>query len=174
MLSSRLVLASLVALTACATKDARRTDTSAAAAATLAGAPAADSAAVRQSIDAGNARYSNALMQGDTATVAGLYTDDALVMAANMPAARGHDAIAKNIAGLISAMKLSSFKLQTQDVILAGEYAIETGANELTGVPAKATKPTHNVGKYLVIWKKQADGSYKILRDIANSDLSMK
>src|SRR6476469_65572 len=30
------------------------------------------------------------------------------------------------------------------------------------------------VRKYRVLWKKQADGSYKMLRDIANSDQEMK
>jgi ketosteroid isomerase-like protein len=164
----------VAAVAACTTKEARRQDTAAPAAATLAGAPAPDAAAVRQAIDAANARYSNGVIQGDTAAIAGLYTDDAIVMAANVPVARGHDAIAKNIAGLIAAMKVSAFKLETQDVILSGDYAIETGAYEVTGVPAKATKPVHTVGKYLVLWKKQADGSYKILRDVANSDAPAK
>jgi len=39
---------------------------------------------------------------------------------------------------------------------------------------AKGAKAMHGVGKYIVVWKKQADGSYKILRDIANSDQAMK
>ena len=174
MRSHCLALITLVAATACTTKDARRTDTTAPATATLAGTPAPDAAAVRQAIDSADARFGAAALKGDTAALAGFYTDDALFMSSNAPAARGHDAIAKNFAGMTSAMKLSTFKLQAQDVVVAGDYAVETGTYDLTFSTPKAAKPTHDVGKYLVLWKKQTDGSYKILRDISNSDLPAK
>ena len=163
MRSHSLAIITLVAATACTTKDARRTDTA-----------APDAAAVRQSIDSADARFGAAALKGDTAALAGFYTDDALFMSSNAPAARGHDAIAKNFAGMTSAMKLSTFKLQAQDVVVAGDYAVETGTYDLTFSTPKAAKPTHDVGKYLVLWKKQTDGSYKILRDISNSDLPAK
>jgi ketosteroid isomerase-like protein len=35
---------------------------------------------------------------------------------------------------------------------------------------SKSGKPTHDVGKYLTVWKRQPDGSYKAIRDINNSD----
>lgn len=38
----------------------------------------------------------------------------------------------------------------------------------------KASKPVHEIGKYLTVWKKQPDGSYRIIRDIFNSDGPMK
>ena len=136
--------------------------------------PAPDAAAVRQAIDSADARFGAAALKGDTAALAGFYTDDALFMSSNAPAARGHDAIAKNFAGMTSAMKLSTFKLQAQDVVVAGDYAVETGTYDLTFSTPKAAKPTHDVGKYLVLWKKQTDGSYRILRDISNSDLPAK
>ncbi|HEV8236750.1 MAG TPA: DUF4440 domain-containing protein [Gemmatimonadaceae bacterium] len=167
----RFALIAVAAVAACTTKDARRSDTAAPAAATLAGTPSADAAAVRQAIDAANTKFSAAAVQGDTAALAALYDNDAVMMMANAPAARGHDAIAKTFAGMGAAIKLSAIKLQTQDVIVSGDYAIETGAYELTGQPsAKGAKTRHDVGKYIVVWKKQADGSYKLLRDIANSD----
>ena len=175
MLSPRLSIVVLVTLAACTTKEARRPDTAAPAAATLAGTPASDVSAVRQAIEAVNARFDSAVVKGDTAALAGLYADDAVLMMSGSPAAHGHEAIAKSFAGMGAAMKVSTFNLQTQDVVVAGDYAIETGAYDMTAqLSAKGAKPLHDVGKYLVLWKKQADGSYKILRDIANSDQPMK
>ena len=68
-------------------------------------------------------------------------------------------------------MKPTAFKVQTQDLIVSGEYAIETGTYDISSQVPKATKPMRDVGKYLVVWRKQPDGTYKIIRDIANSDL---
>jgi ketosteroid isomerase-like protein len=171
MRSLRFPLLMLVAVAACTTKDARRADTAAPATATLAGAPTADAAAVKQAIDGNNVLFGAAVLKGDTAALAGFYTDDALFMSPNHPAARGHNAIAKSFAGMGSEMKLATFKLQAQDVVVAGDYAVETGAYDFSGTAPKATKPMHDAGKYLVLWKKQADGSYKIVRDIYNTDL---
>jgi ketosteroid isomerase-like protein len=175
MLSRSLPVIALFALAACETKQARRTDTTSPATATLAGTPSADVAAVRQAIEANNAKFSAAAVQGDSVALAGMYADDAVLMIANMPAARGREAIARAFGGMVSAMKLSALKLDTQDVIVAGDYAVETGALDMTSqAKAKGAKPVHEVGKYLVVWKKQPDGSYKILRDIDNDDAPPK
>lgn len=173
MRSYRLSAVALLALAACTTKQARRPDTAAPATATLAGTPSADVAAVRQAIEAQNTRFDSAVMKGDSAALVSFYTDDAVVMFANMPAAKGNEAIAKAFGALTKVMKMSAFKLTTQDVIVAGDYAIERGVYENTDRAAKGG-PKHDVGKYLVLWKKQPDGSYKIVRDIANTDLPMK
>ena len=74
---------------------------------------------------------------------------------------------------MVSPMKVTAFKLNTQDVIATGDYAIETGSVTMTLQP-KTGKAMNDVGKYLTVWKKQPDGSYKIIRDIANSDLPAK
>lgn len=171
----RLSVVAVVALAACTTQQARRTDTAAPATATLAGSASGDVTSVRQAIEAQDTRFDEAILKGDTATLASTYANDAILMMSEMPAAKGHDAIAKTFAGMGAAMKVSAFKLQTLDVIVSGDYAIETGAYDMSAQPvAKGAKPEHGVGKYLVLWKKQADGSYKILRDIANSDQPMK
>jgi len=175
MLSSRYSIVALLALAACTTKEARRADTAAPAAATLAGSPAPDAAAVRQALEAAGARFSAAVLKGDSATLASFYADDAILMPANMKAVRGHDAIAKALGGMIASMHPSAFKLQIQDVIVAGDYAIETGSLQITTQPARhGAKPSQDVEKYVAVWKKQADGSYKLLRDISNSDQPMK
>jgi len=174
MLSLRCSIVALLALAACTTKEARRADTTAPATATLAGSPAPDVAAVRQILEGYAARFDSAVLKGDSVALASFYADDAILMFANMPAVRGHDAIVKAFGGMAASMKVSAFKLTTQDVIVTGDYAIETGSFDMTSQASKGGKPTHDVGKYLVLWKKQPDGSYKMLRDIENSDQPMK
>jgi ketosteroid isomerase-like protein len=173
MRSTGLALFTLAVVAGCATKEARRTDTTSPATATLAGAPAPDVAAVRHAIDVGDSIFTAAALRGDSTAATSLYADDAVLMWANAPAARGHDAIARSFGAAASTMKVSAMKLQTQDVTLAGDYAIETGAYQMTS-QTKTAKPVQEVGKYIVVWKKQPDGSYKIFRDIANTDLPAK
>jgi len=97
MLSPRYSIVAVLALAACTTKEARRPDTAAPATATLAGTPASDVSAVRQAIEAANARFDSAVLKGDTATLAGMYSDDAVLMMSGSPAARGHEAIRASV-----------------------------------------------------------------------------
>ena len=174
MRSSGLMLLTLLALAACTTKEARRNDTASPAAATLAGAPAGDATAARKAIDAADARAMEAAVRGDTATFGAFYADDAVLMMPNEKAAVGRPAISKALAGIMTGpMRVTAFNLKTQDVIAAGDYAIEMGAVTMTLQP-KTGKAMNDVGKYLTVWKKQPDGSYKIVRDIMNTDLPMK
>jgi len=169
----RFALVALVATTACTTKEARRSDTAAPAAATLAGTPSADAAAVRAEIEAVEAKQVDAVLKGDSTAAGGGYTDDAIVMVPNEKMAIGHDAIVKTFAAMLKEGKFTSFTPHIQDVIVAGDYAIETATYDMTIQP-KTGKPVHDVGKYLTIWKKQPDGSYKAIRDMFNSDLPTK
>ena len=52
----------------------------------------------------------------------------------------------------------------------AGDLAYVSGTYEETMTDA-SRKPGKDRGKYLAIFKKQADGTWKCIRDIWNSDL---
>ena len=136
-----------------------------------AGEPAADTAAVRDSLDAKNARLAMAMTTGDTATMMSVYADDAVLMLADMPAARGREAIARLNAGLFSAYTVSNASFTTTDVIVAGDYAIETGSYRMTLKP-KTGPAIPDTGKYISVWRRDANGNWKMIRDISNSDLS--
>lgn len=166
-----LAAASLATL-GCTTKDtAARPDSTPPATATL--SSAADPAAVRQAIDSNNARFSAAMVKGDTSVLASIYAEDAVMMGANEKAVRGRNEIAKSMAAMHAQMKLPAFELKAQDVIVSGDHAIETGTYSMTMQPTGA-KAITDVGKYLVVWKHQPDGSWKIIRDIYNSDQPAK
>ena len=94
-----------------------------------------------------------------------------MVFAPGAPVARGRAAINKANADMFANATVTDFKLTTADVIVTGDYAIETGAYDMTVKP-KAGKAEPDIGKYVTVWQKQPDGSWKIIRDIFNSDKS--
>lgn len=131
--------------------------------------PVVDVAAVRQAIEQANAKFIDAMIRGDSAGMIANYADDAVVMDPGTPAARGRGEIGARFARKIQSAKVSDEKAITTSVDVAGDYAIETGTFDVTFTPKGGTL-THDKGKYLTVWKKQADGSWKIYRDINNSD----
>ena len=160
------VFASLVvAALACAPKADDTPDTTAV---QQAGAPT-DAAAVRKAIEDAESRWAAGMTKGDTAAVMSIYADDAILMAPGMKRASGRAAVAQAFTGMMSGMTVPAASLQVDDVIVAGDYAIETGTYRMTEQP-KTGKAMNDVGKFISIWKKQSDGSWKMTRDIFNSD----
>jgi uncharacterized protein (TIGR02246 family) len=159
----------MAALSACTAK----TDDAAAGASTAAmSAPAAeDPAMVRSTIDAANAKAVAGMMANDATAASVNYADDAVMMMNGMPAMRGKPAIEAGMKGMMESMSITAAKFTTDEVMVAGDMAIETGTYTMTMQP-KGGKAMDDKGKYMTIWKKQADGSWKIVRDINNTDMA--
>jgi uncharacterized protein (TIGR02246 family) len=133
-----------------------------------------DPAAVRQAIDAVNAAFATGLEAGDVEALVASYDPEAVVMPPNQPGARGTAAIREALSGMLSALTVTDMTLTTQDVHVAGNMAVETGTYAMTSQPKDGSAPasTDN-GKFVVVWRQQADGSWKLFRDIFNSDLPL-
>lgn len=133
-------------------------------------APVADVAAVRQAIETRNAGLIAAIEMGDSIAAASFYDDSAMAMPAGDDAAVGRAGIVRMFGGF-AALTVSNMKLVIRDVAASGDLASETGHYEWTLTPKTGTgKPMTDMGKYLVVWKRQPDGSYKLFRDIWNND----
>ena len=130
-----------------------------------------DSAATQQAIAAADTRFLDALKRGDVAALISSYTDDAVVLSPNMSAWEGRSAISQGFTGFLSQLSLVDGRVVTKDVILAGDYAIERGTYAWTLHPKTGTgSDIVDNGKYVTVWERQADSSWKIIRDIFNSD----
>jgi uncharacterized protein (TIGR02246 family) len=126
--------------------------------------------AARTAIERANAAYAAAVKRGDAAAVAAFYSADAVDMSPNEPAWRGTAAITAGCAAWLKDTTYTVFDVKSESVILAGDLAIDTGSLRLA-MKAKTGPETKDTAKYLAVWKHQADGSWKIIRDISNSDL---
>jgi uncharacterized protein (TIGR02246 family) len=130
-----------------------------------AGLSQADRAAIRQ----GDENYAMLANARDFKGVAALYAEDATVLPPNQAAVQGRAAIQ---AYLGAPPPISNFQAQILEIEGRGDLAYARGTYSVTVTPAGAT-PIEDRGKYVEIWRKQADGSWKCLRDIYNSDLPL-
>ena len=132
--------------------------------------PTVDVAAVRRSIERSDSIYADAVKRGDYATVASVYTEDAIALLNGMPALRGKQAIQEGIATMFKAMGLNDAKITTNDVEVHGDVALEMGTYEMTVRPPGAKADMVDKGKFIAVWKKEADGTWKLHRDAPSSD----
>jgi len=165
-----LPLAAVVCV-ACGTKQAaNRPDSSAPAAATVAASTSSGSVAeLKQFVESEQPKYIDAVVKGDVAALSAFYTDDAIVIAPNVKASHGRAEIDTANAKMLPMAKFTGLKLHTEDVQVVGDVGIETGTYEQTLQPKGKT--LHDNGSYLVVWKKQAAGGWKIYRLAYDSEL---
>ncbi|HEY4948907.1 MAG TPA: SgcJ/EcaC family oxidoreductase [Candidatus Acidoferrales bacterium] len=129
-------------------------------------ARAADEAAIR----AASAAWSKAATAKDLDKAVSFYADDALILPDKAPALRGDENIRKNWAPLLALPGPGlSWQTSALQVARSGELAYETGAYVFVTTDKKGISTDYK-GKYLVIWKKQSDGSWKVAVDTDNSD----
>ena len=165
----------VLAMTACTAKSdaaaSQAADSPAAAAAPV--SSGSTDAAVRQVIEAANAKYTDAVRRGDTTTIAERYADDAIYLPAEQAAWRGRDAIRQGFGREIRVNGVKSDSLTTEDVMVSGDLAVETGRYVTRMQPSGRSEITEK-GKSITVWRRQADGTWKVVRDIWNSDTPTK
>jgi ketosteroid isomerase-like protein len=119
-----------------------------------------------QQLDAQFMRTANA--RNAAALVKAFYTRDAVLMPPNLAAAKGHAEIQKVFQGLIDS-GFTGIKLETTTIESSGDLAYGRGRYELSMEPPGGA-PVQDVGKYIVVYRRQANGSWRAIADIFNSD----
>lgn len=126
---------------------------------------AADAAAIRQADSAGSARS----LAHDLDGVVSIYADDAFVFPTDAPIANTKDQIRAAWASALTPNSALSWKATKVDVARSGDMAYVIGTEAFTTTDSKGA-PTSGHGKYVEVWKKQADGTWKVVADIGNDD----
>jgi uncharacterized protein (TIGR02246 family) len=100
------------------------------------------------------------------------YADDAVMMVPGAPVNKGKDSIRKDLQQMISdpAMTLS-FRASLVEVAKSGDVGYTQGAYVLTVTDPSTHKVINDHGSYVTTYRKQTDGSWKAVADIATSDV---
>ncbi len=155
--SLNLLLVAGLTLTACAEPSTSEPDTR-----------AADEAAIRSAVET----WSAAAAAKDAEAFARVYADDAILMLEDAPDLRGLAAIREGTAGMMQDPNFAlSFDVANVVVARSGDLAYETGTYAMT-MSDPDGNPAPDAGHYVVVWRKQGDGQWKVVVDAPVSDPS--
>lgn len=124
---------------------------------------------VRKTIEEANLKFGEAIRQGDATALADLYTEDATLLPPDSDMIKGRQGIETFWNGGLQ-IGIKDAILTTVDVSGSGDLAYEIGKFTLTIQP-EGQEPIEQKGKYVVVWKQTADGSWKLHVDIWNSSM---
>lgn len=127
-----------------------------------------DIARDRQALEQIDRRWEQAFNRGDAEGVAALYTDDGFLLAPNSQIARGRQSIQQQLQGFIDA-GLKNIQFTTVDVGVSGDLAYEVGRYSLDVHPQGAQQAVRDEGKYVIVARRQPDGTWKLAADIFNT-----
>lgn len=115
--------------------------------------------------------YTEAMVANDYAAVAAHYTEDAVLMSPNAPLVEGRGAIQAALEA--SRGTVTEYSSTPVEIDGRGDLAYGRGtftvASAVEGIP----EPVRDTAKYLVILRKQADGSWLLTQVCWNSDLPL-
>jgi uncharacterized protein (TIGR02246 family) len=128
---------------------------------------AADEKAIRD----GETTWATDWSSKDVSKIMDHYADDATLMVANQPIMKGTDDIRAGVKQMLADPNLSlNFTATTVEVSKGGDLAYTQGTYTMTSTDPKTKRPITEKGKYVTVYKKQSDGSWKAIEDIANAD----
>ena len=140
------------------------------AASTNASPSASDQTEARRQIEAAAIGIWQAVARGDSAAILAHYADDALILGSGAPMLQGKPAVAAFLQGLFGGNTLRDVKGSVTDIMISGDLAVETGTYAMTIIP-KNGNAVADKGKYIHVWKKSVDGSWKVVRYVPTSDI---
>jgi len=105
---------------------------------------------------------------------AGYYAEDATLLIPNQPVITGRDAARQMFKEYAADPNFSlHFQAVKVDVAKSGDLGYTQGTYTMTMTDPATKKPVNDKGKYLTIYRKQADGSWKAVEDTFNSDMPL-
>jgi len=121
---------------------------------------AADETAIRAAID----EQVKPIAAFDAAKLASFYADDAVVMTPDAPLIRGREDMQKSLEAMMKMKPEFTFTTAKVEVARSGDLAYNWGTGKMA-VKDKKGKVTETTFKSPSVWKKQADGSWKMIVD---------
>jgi uncharacterized protein (TIGR02246 family) len=123
-------------------------------------------AEAKRAIDKGNAEWIEAWEKGNPEMVAAIFTEDGIMLSQGGKVFKGRRQILeRQKAAMQSVTRPIKVSVITVKIWLDGDTAYETGKYKYEYT--EKDKPTTEEGRYVTMWKRQGDGSWKLSMDMA-------
>ena len=123
----------------------------------------------KQAIDAGHERFLAAMRANDPAALLAELADDVTFMPPNQEPLRGKAAVRSWYEGVLVQTTTVAVAVSPREVVVAGDWGIESGSYEWTLKPKAGGATFMARGSLIAIWRQDPAGTWKVHRDIWNS-----
>jgi len=118
-------------------------------------------------------RIETAENAGNASEIADMLAEDAVIMVPNQPVQEGKTACARFVAEVMAGL-FEQFDRRivyiSAEVRVIGDCGFDRGSFTFTVAPRSGGATSRETGKYLFLYSRSADGSWKIARAIVNLD----
>jgi ketosteroid isomerase-like protein len=125
----------------------------------------------RARVDKTHLAWLDAMKANDGRALGRLVTEDAVLMPPNEPVLVGRTAVVAWFENVVRQARTTGIDIPQREVIVTGDYGIERGSFVWKLSPASGGPPFEARGNFLAIYQRQADGEWKVIRNIWNSTL---
>ena len=102
----------------------------------------------------------------DAAKVNSYYAPDAIIATAGRPAAKDGRAVSKAIMDDLADPNFKmSLSHEKTEVAASGDLAYRRGSYKITATNPQTKQAEHSAGTYLTVFRKHANGSWKVVED---------
>lgn len=115
--------------------------------------------------------YEASVLAGDADRWVAIWTEDPIALWPDLPAVKGASTLLEAITADFGSISPSDMEITTEEIEVAGDWAYARGNYTLNGELNDGGGPLAVDGKFLTIFQRQTDGSWKIHRDIFNSNV---
>jgi len=137
-----------------------------------ASAPTVNIAAEGKAIRAAEADFAQAAGAKSLEKALSFYAEDAVMLNPNEAIAVGKTAIRASWTRMLAMPDMAlTWAVDKVEVAKSGDLAYDYGSYSMSYSGPSGQKVSDR-GKYATIWKKQADGSWKVALDMVNTDLA--
>ena len=102
----------------------------------------------------------------DRTALVEFYTEDAIFVGPGMPATEGRDALLS----VAPSVVISSMEIVADSTLGAGDFAATQGRGSWVNGPKGSNAPRVR-RRFLMVWRRDADGRWRIARELLNEDV---
>jgi ketosteroid isomerase-like protein len=133
--------------------------------------PANQTTGVADAVRAADIAWEKAFSSKDLAGAVAFVESTGSILPPNAPIATGPAAVRALFDGFYALPALNlHWQATSAEAARSGDLAYSSGTYEMT-FSSPSGKPLRDRGKYVTVWRKETDGSWKVVRDVFNSDL---
>jgi len=111
-----------------------------------------------------------AIAAGDVEAYLSVYTDDAVWMPPGAMEIVGKEAASQRIAQSFEAAGLDPVIQSREQTVMSPEWIADRGQYSIMVTPKEGGDTRQEVGSFLTLWRRDADGKWKIYFDIWNTN----